>query len=149
MLFRSPKDAWNLLIQVYGKEIKKFIDARRLLETELQSNKTPDSSPNQSSSSTPASTESRPENKNNPPILPRKQYEQHLKANLLQQEDPILPTDDTSSTDRNTCHVRTEELSEEDCRVLNTLRSCYSNRHICMARTENSASLIVAPTHQF
>ena len=43
------KDAWKLLIQVYGKEIKKFIDARKLLETQLRSNKTPDSSPNQSS----------------------------------------------------------------------------------------------------
>ena len=27
-----PKDAWKLLIQVYGKEIKKFTAARRLLE---------------------------------------------------------------------------------------------------------------------
>ena len=40
-----PKDAWKLLLQVYGKEIKKFTDARKLLEAQLNAAQPPSPEP--------------------------------------------------------------------------------------------------------
>ena len=52
-----PIEARKLLIQVYGREIKKFTDGRKLHGAQLQKSKPPVSSPNQplvpSKSSTP------------------------------------------------------------------------------------------------
>ena len=36
-----PKNAWKLLLQVYGKEIKKFTDAQKLLEAQLNAGQPP------------------------------------------------------------------------------------------------------------
>ena len=84
-----PKNAWKLLIQVYGKEIKKFTDAWKLLEAQLIAGKPLSPQPTQTLPSMPKVD-----------VLP-KQYKAHTKVNLLLRNLKIpLPLIPSHLTDR-------------------------------------------------
>ena len=90
------KDAWKLLIQVYGKEIKKFTDAQKLLEAQLNAGQPP--------LPQPAHT------------LPDKAKP---KGNLLSQEPQDTPVPDSIAPDRWACSLRAKDQSYEDFRHVN------------------------------
>ena len=92
-----PKNAWKLLIQVYGKEIKKFTDARRLLEEQLNAGKSPSPQPTQTLPDIPKVD-----------VLP-KQYKAQTKVNLLSQEPRDTPPPDFFAPDRQACSVRVKD----------------------------------------
>ena len=105
-----PKDAWKLLIQVYEKEIKKFTDARKVLEAQLKAGQPPS---------------------------PR-QYKAQIQVNLLSQEPRDIPVPDSIASDRQACSLRAKILSDETSRHVNTARStCLSPmaRSTCLSPT--------------
>ena len=90
-----PKDAWKLLIQVYGKEIQKFTDARKVLEAQLNAGQPPS---------------------------PR-QYKAQTQVNLLSQEPRDIPVPDSIASDRRACSLRVKNLSDENFRHVNMAQS--------------------------
>ena len=139
--FSIPREAWKLMIKAYGKDISKFLDARKEAERAQKDPK---------SDSVPRA------NSNQPPILRKKQYDSlpaDVKALLVEQicvedddndDTPSENLDESSvdsspDTDRKTMAV----LSDTDRQILQTLQGLYSpDRHINMARSENSTTVI-------
>ena len=129
------------MIKAYGKDISKFLEARKEAERAQKDPKT-DSVPRA--------------NSNQPPILRKKQYDSlpaDVKALLVEQiriddhdnDDTLSENLDESSvdsspdTERKTMAV----LSDTDRQILQTLQGLYSpDRHINMARSENSTTVI-------
>ena len=96
-----PKDAWKLLIQVYGKEIKKFTAARRLLEAQLNASQPPSPEPIQT--------------------IPD---QAKAKVDLLSQEPRDTPVPDSLATPtRRACSLRVKNLSDENFRHVNMAQS--------------------------
>ena len=95
-----PKDAWKLLLQVYGKEIKKFTDARKLLEAQLNAAQPPSPEPIQTLSD-----------------------QAETKVDLLSQEPQDTPVPDSLAPTRRACSLRVKNLSDEHFRHVNMAQS--------------------------
>ena len=95
-----PKDAWKLLIQVYGKGIKKFTDAQKLLEAQLNAGQPPSPEPTQT--------------------LPD---QAETKVDLLSQEPGDTSIPDSLVPTRRACSLRVKNLSDEHFRHVNMARS--------------------------
>ena len=137
--FSIPREAWKLMVKAYGKDISKYIEARKEAE--------------RAKKETNADSVSRA-NSNQPPILRKKQYDSlpaDIKALLVEQvhvgEDENVSEEqsDDSGTESSVDNDRKAmtTLTETDRQVLQTLQSLYSpDRHINLTRSDNSTTVI-------